>query len=132
MNLQHPTLYLLRGLPGAGKSTFGRSLLQAGLVQRLEEEDRYLIALVKHTELDQKAAAARCYGAVESHLAHGHSVAVANVAEEGREVARYQDLAEALNAKFVCLIVETRHEGPWELYPTQPRQALKDKFHIQL
>jgi uridine kinase len=38
-----PTLYLIRGVPGSGKSTFAQSLLDKFVVQRMYEADQYFV-----------------------------------------------------------------------------------------
>jgi predicted kinase len=132
-----PTLYLIRGVSGAGKSTFANSLLEAGIVQRVFEADMYFYINAtgeyQFNTFGLRAAHAWCYLNTENLLNDRFSVAVANTSTTEKEVKKYEELAKAYNANFVSIIVENRHNGVnIHNVPEEKIQQMKDRFHVKL
>lgn len=131
-----PTLYLIRGVSGAGKSTFAESLWQSGVVHRVFEADDWFYAkdgLYQFDASQLKIAHATCQANTAFLLKEGKSVAVSNTSTTEKEVAVYQQIAKECNAKFVSLIVENRNETKnVHNVPEDKIQQMKDRFNVKL
>lgn len=107
-------LYLIRGLPGSGKSSLARELQDSGIVHKSVEADDYFVDEWGKYNFDATKlhlAHQMCQFAAEDYLELGFSVAVSNTSTTEKEVAVYKKIAEKYNAKFVSIVVENRHEG---------------------
>lgn len=98
-----PEIVLIRGLPGAGKSTLARSM--TGYVHI--EADAFLYVNGRYIYDRQRVSAAHdeCYWTAKAALAAGLSVVVANTFVMAWEMQRYIDLG------FPFRIIEAK--GPW-------------------
>lgn len=108
------TLYLIRGVPGSGKSSFAKQLADATLVHRVLEADRFFLGLDGKYLFDVSKlslAHAWCQSETRFALSVGQSVAVSNTSTTEKEVAIYQNIAEETGAKFVSIVMENRHNG---------------------
>ena len=131
-----PTLYLVRGVSGAGKSTFAQSLLSVyeGLVVHLEA-DMYFMQHGSYNFQQEKLHQAHqwCQSNTRSYLARNWNTIVSNTSTTEKEVKVYQDIAKECNANFVSLIVENRsntislHNVPEEVLRKQ-----RNRFSVKL
>lgn len=131
------TLYLIRGVPGSGKSSFANELLNYNLVDYVQEADSYFVdSSTSEYKFDPcllGVAHLECKKGVMSALELGLSVAVSNTSTTEREVQVYKEIAEKYNARFVSLIVENRHEGKnVHNVPEEKIKQMKDRFSIKL
>ncbi len=130
-----PTLYLIRGVPGSGKSTFAQSLLDKFVVQRMYEADQYFLQNGEYrfdpTQLEH--AHYQCKRNTWLALYVGMSVAVSNTSCAEWEVEIYATIARETEANFVSIIVENRHEGK-NIHgcPDDKVEQMKRKFSIKL
>lgn len=130
-----PTLYLIRGLPGSGKSTFAWQLFKNRLVQRMYEADDYFtesgIYDFDPTKLED--AHNQCKRNTWLALYEGMSVAVSNTSCTEWEVETYATIARETEANFVSIIVENRHGGK-NIHgcPDAKVEQMKRKFHVKL
>jgi tRNA A37 threonylcarbamoyladenosine biosynthesis protein TsaE len=130
-----PTLYLIRGVAGAGKSTFAQSLLQSRLVQRVYEADDHFIINGEYrfdpTLLED--AHYQCQRNTWLALYEGMSVAVSNTSCAEWEVGVYQNIAKETEANFVSIIVENRNNTK-NIHgcPDSKIEQMKRKFDIKL
>lgn len=131
-----PTLYLIRGLPGSGKSSFARELYAAGIVRAAFEADNFFYNVRGDYNFDPAQlhqAHLKCQNDTEAYLMRGFSVAVSNTSTTEKEVAVYKKLAEKYNAKFVSIITENRHEGKnVHGVPADKLTAMQNRFSIKL
>ncbi len=124
-------LFLLRGLPGAGKSTLAESL--GGLHM---EADKFFMYEGKY-EFDAsklKDAHAWCQNAVKVYMRNeSERVVVSNTFTQEWEMQPYFDLAEEYGYRVYSLIVENRHGGVNEHgVPADKLEQMKNRFEIKL
>ena len=131
------TLYLIRGIPGSGKTTLAVNLpMIMEYPTVVLEADRYFINSSGVYEFDpSKLSEAHndCYSRAIENLIEGRDVIVSNTSTTEKEVQRYQKLAEELGVNFVSLIVENRHGGKnVHGVPEDKVQQMKNRFSIKL
>jgi hypothetical protein len=130
-----PTLYLIRGVPGAGKSTFANRLLINGVVEHVFEADDYFVDRDTYKFKAENLGRAHelCQFNTRTMLNRGHSVAVSNTSVSEWEVGIYETIAVECNAGFVSIIVENRH-GNSSIHgvPDEKVEQMKKKFSVKL
>lgn len=130
------TLYLIRGVPGSGKSALAQSLFDSGLVSAIHEADSFFIqedGTYKFNPQMLGRAHSLCQASAYEDLKYGNSVAVSNTSTTEKEVAVYQQMAEELGAKFVSLVVESRHNGKNQhVVPEEKLEQMRKRFSIEL
>lgn len=136
MNSNNPILYLLRGLPGAGKSTFAETMEESGMIYAFFEADQYFIDAEGQYIFDPTKlhmAHKQCQLRVKQFLNAGYNVAVANTLTTDKEINQYMEIAAAAGAKVVSLIVENRH-GNSNVHdvPTEAIERMRNRFVISL
>lgn len=131
-----PTIYLIRGLPGSGKSTFAYELWDSGLVECIFEADHYFTDSDGNYNFDAaKLAKAHkiCQEKTTEILKLGRNVAVSNTSTTENEVETYAKIAQECNAQFVSIIVENRHGGSnIHNVPPEKIEQMKKRFSIKL
>lgn len=130
------TLYLIRGVPGSGKSTFARQLLICELVEYVLEADDYFIdenGAYEFNPLKLGEAHEQCQSDTKHALILGRSVAVSNTSCAEWEVETYQNIAAEYGARFVSIILENRHNAK-NIHgcPDDKVEQMKRKFSIKL
>lgn len=100
------TLYIVRGLPGSGKSTYAKSL---GIPHF--EADMYFMqdGEYKFDASNLKRAHAWCFFHVGDKLEKGKDVVVSNTFTTVKEMQPYFNLAEMYNADVVIVEVKTQY-----------------------
>lgn len=129
------TLYLIRGVPGSGKSTFAKILYNNDIVADYFEADELFVkdGEYKFDATKLGMAHSRCQSLCKQVLSEGYSVAVSNTSTTEKEVAIYQKIAEDCGAKFVSIIVESRHSGTnVHGVPEDKIQQMKNRFSVKL
>lgn len=127
------TLYLIRGLPGSGKSSLAKDLEHIAI--RVEADDLFLDhdGDYNFDATKLKQAHEYCYEKASEYLKFEYNVVVSNTSTTEKEVKRYQELAEKYNAVFVSLIVENRHgNSSVHNVPAEKIQQMKNRFSIKL
>ena len=130
-----PTLYLIRGIPGAGKSSLANLLRQQGIVDTVYEADNYFYDgfNYKFDPTKLKAAHESCQVQTSCDLLFGRNVAVSNTSVSESEVQTYESMAIACKAKFISIIVENRH-GNSSIHnvPNEKIEQMKKRFSVKL
>lgn len=132
--MQH-TLYLVRGLPGSGKSSLANAMLDSGLVQYSFEADDYFVNENGEYVFNPKYlkdAHEHCQLNTKAYLPF-HDVVVSNTSTTESEVETYHKIAEEAGARFVSIVVENRHEGKnIHNVPEEALQRMKARFTLKL
>lgn len=85
-------LYIIRGLPGSGKSTFAKKLLLDGIVSEVVEADHFMTDMNSNYKFDPKNLE-RCHQECQMwtkyYLDRGRDVAVANTFSRKWEIMPY-------------------------------------------
>ena len=133
-------LFLVRGLPGSGKSTFANAIWNEYAVC---EADKFFYDKEGNYNFDPsklKDAHAWCKNEVEIRMKDRQlnqqfypEIAVSNTFTQEWEMKDYFDLAEKYGYKVVSLIVENRH-GSKNLHgvPDEKIEIMKNRFEIKL
>jgi predicted kinase len=130
-----PTLYLVRGVPGSGKSSLAMTLFNSGVVDCCFEADEGMMqdgVYVFNPALLPKVHAV-CQSKTTSALLEGFNVAVSNTSVTEKEVKTYQCIAEQIGANFISLVVENRH-GCTNIHgvPDEKINQMKSRFSVVL
>ena len=124
-------LYLLRGIPGAGKSTLAKQLGDANF-----EADSYFMVdgEYKFDPTKLRTAHKWCKLRVEHAMEDGlDRVVVSNTFTQEWEMEEYYELAKQYGYRVFSIIVENRHGGK-NLHgvPEDKLQIMKDRFEVKL
>lgn len=124
-------LYLLRGLPGAGKSTLAKSLGGSHM-----EADKYFMdkGEYKFDPSKTRDAHAWCQNAVRVWMVNNtEKIVVSNTFTQEWEMEYYFELAKEHGYRVYSLIVENRHGGVNEHgVPEEKLVQMKNRFEIKL
>ena len=126
------TLYLVRGIPGSGKSTFAKHL--DGF---LREADMYFInredGSYNFDPSKIKDAHNWCRQEVESIMKEEENVIVSNTFTQEWEMDAYYQLAKQYGYQVFSVIVENRHEGVNQHgVPQDKLEIMRNRFEIKL
>ena len=133
-------LFLVRGLPGSGKSTFANAIWNEYAVC---EADKFFYDKEGNYNYDPskiKDAHAWCKNEVETRMKDHQvnqqfypEIAVSNTFTQEWEMEDYFKLAEKYNYKVVSLIIENRHGGKnVHGVPDDKLEIMKNRFEIKL
>ena len=130
------TLILLRGLPGAGKSTIAR-LLVGDKDYCHKEADMYFVDRDGNYNFDGsklKLAHEWCREEVEFVMRYEHStVVVSNTFTQEWEMEAYYELAKKYDYRVTALVVENRHNGKnVHGVPDEVLEKMAERFEIKL
>jgi predicted kinase len=127
------TLYIVRGVPGSGKSTFAQSLDCP-----VFEADQYFIdsetGEYKFDGSKIKLAHNWCKLRVEQSMEDDfQKIAVSNTFTQEWEMDAYYELAKQYGYRVFSLIVENRHGGVNEHgVPEDKLEQMKNRFEVKL
>jgi len=123
-------LFLLRGLPGSGKTTLAKSIEGMHI-----EADKYFMDgdEYKFDASKLKEAHAWCQNAVKVWMGSQDKIIVSNTFTQAWEMQPYYDLAEKYGYRVYSLIVENRHGGVNEHgVPEEKLVQMKNRFEVCL
>ena len=135
-------LYIVRGIPGSGKSTFAKTLVGHDFL--VCEADKYFIdketGEYKFDFSKIKDAHKFCQDMVETYMKDSllndnfyKEIAVSNTFTQEWELQPYYELAIKYGYYVTSVIVENRHGGINEHgVPEDKIQLMKDRFEIKL
>lgn len=134
-------LFLIRGVPGSGKSTFAKELMSADFL--ICEADKFFYDREGNYNFDAsklKEAHEQCRSLVETYMKDSlvndqfyRSIAVSNTFTREWEMQAYLELAEKYNYRVFSIIVENRHENSnVHGVPAEVVKNMKERFEIKL
>lgn len=135
------TLYIVRGLPGSGKSTFAKELV--GHEFLVCEADKYFLDEAGVYKFDMskiKEAHEYCRNLVETYMRDSlvndqfyRKIAVSNTFTQEWEMKPYMELAEKYGYRVFSVVVENRHGGEnVHGVPAETLEKMKNRFSIKL
>lgn len=130
------TLYLIRGVSGSGKSSLAEEMLDGLMVYYHYEADMYFMSDLgdyRWNPAELGNAHKWCQEQTERRLCDGYSVAVSNTTTTEAEVEIYRKIAEECNARFVSLVVESRHDGKnIHGVPPEKVEQMRKRFSVKV
>lgn len=125
-------LYIVRGIPGSGKSTFAKKIADVHY-----EADMYFTDADGNYNFDFtkiKAAHEWCQSMVRMAMEYNtQTIAVSNTSTQAWEMEIYYQLAAEHGYQVTSVVVENRHGGENQHgVPSDKLQAMKDRFEIKL
>ena len=130
------TLYIVRGVPGSGKSTFAKSL--GGT--HFETDEFFMVdGEYKFDPTKLKEAHRWCQDSVNTAMILNHTaglnnrIVVSNTFTQEWEMEPYFQMAKTYDYKVFTVIVENRHGGVnTHGVPEDKLQMMKDRFEFKL
>ena len=135
------TLYIVRGLPGSGKSTFAKCLVPTACIF---EADKFWYDVHGNYAFDinrlhiahqwcQKQVEGAMIENLTSNGQYFSDIVVSNTNTTEKELEVYLTLANKYEYKIVSLIVENRHGGKSiHNVPDEIMEKMKNRFTIKL
>lgn len=128
------TLTLVRGLPGAGKTTLAQTLVNEKILMGNSkivhlESDQFMVdenGEYKFQIGKVKATNVECIAQTERYLRMGYDVVVSNAFVQYWELKPYYDIAASLNIK--TLLVEVQGQFQSERRSARTRQQMVEKW----
>lgn len=120
-------LYLIRGVPGSGKSTFANECLNASIVCEADKWfDKFNGGIFDATHLSH--AHTWCLEEAKQGLILGHNVAVANTFTRRWEMQHYYDMVAKLTAdsEFKIKIFEIIANGAFDNVHNVPEAKVRE------
>jgi len=124
-------LYLVRGVPGSGKTTFANKICD----KVVSADDYHYDAAGNYNWKQENMTAAHryCQGKTRTIMKTGKDVAVANTSTTKKELKPYYDLAEEFGYTVFAVIVENRHGGVnVHNVPAEILEKMKNRFNVEL
>lgn len=124
-------LYIVRGIPGSGKSTFAKTLggehIEADMFFMKDGEYKFDATMLKH-------AHNWCHDVVENWMEDSlDRIVVSNTFTQEWEMKPYYELAEKYGYNVFSIIVENRHNGKNQHgVPDDKLTIMKNRFEITL
>ena len=124
-------LYIVRGIPGSGKSTFAKTL-----VGTHHETDNFFMVdgEYKFDVTKLKGAHEWCQNKVKTDMMVGREkIVVSNTFTQEWEMEYYIELAKTYGYKTFSIVVENRHGGVNDHnVPDEILTKMRDRFEIKL
>jgi predicted kinase len=128
-------LYIVRGIPGSGKSTFAKTLVNKDYCHK--EADMFFVdgdGSYNFEPSKIKEAHKWCQEEMDLLMRLEHSpVVVSNTFTQEWEMGPYFELAKTYGYKVFSIVIENRHEGTNEHgVPDEKIEQMKNRFEIKL
>jgi predicted kinase len=134
INTTDPILFIIRGVPGSGKSSLASCLCDSNNICEADKffydvEGNYKFDAVKLPEAHEW-----CRSEVEKRMqSKSPRIVVSNTFSREWEMATYVRLAEEYNYKFFSIVTENRH-GNSNVHgaPEEIVEKMRERFEIKL
>jgi predicted kinase len=125
-------IYLVRGIPGSGKTTFAKTLEGLHIEADMYFTDENGVYTFEPTKI--KDAHKWCNDLVEEWMREEQDkIVVSNTFTQEWEMENYYKLAEQYGYRVTSIIVENRHNGVNEHgVPEDKIEIMKNRFEIKL
>jgi predicted kinase len=128
-------LYIVRGIPGSGKSTFAKTLVKKDYCHK--EADMYFVdgdGSYNFEPSKIKDAHKWCQEEMDFLMRLEHSpVVVSNTFTQEWEMKPYFELAKTYGYKVFSIVVENRHEGTNQHgVPDEVLTKMRERFETKL
>ena len=124
------TLYLIRGIPGSGKTTLAKRLLEQGKAQRHFEADAFFTSpegVYVYDKKKIKTAHFLCQRGTRQALFKGYSVVVANTFTMAYELAPYYDIADHTGVYLKIIRATGNYDNVHEV-PREVVDMMRSRF----
>lgn len=124
---KRPKLFILRGQPGAGKTTIAKTMVEEGLADKHHEQDHFFMDenMAYHYDPRRvKDAVLYCAQKVEEDLRKGLRVVVANNFTKLWTVTKYIETARKCNAEVVVMRATGRYPNTMGVPEHQVNQMI--------
>lgn len=124
-------LYIVRGVSGAGKSSFGKTLNAI----KIEADDYHINEKGEYDWKPENVKAAHkwCQNKCEDLMKDSSHIAICNTFTQEWEMEPYFELAKKYNYQVFTVIVENRHGGKnIHNVPEETLEKMKNRFEIKL
>jgi len=130
-------LFLLRGLPGSGKSTLSKSIggihIEADMYFMKDGEYQFDVTRLKDAHQWCQESVEKSMVGLNNPEITTQRITVSNTFTQEWEMKPYFDLAEKYGYKVYSLIVENRHGGVNEHgVPEDKLEIMKNRFEVKL
>lgn len=133
------TMYILRGLPGSGKSTFAKSIAKPWQIFEADQffmnDGKYEFDATKLKDAHQDCKD-RVRNAMRPSLLRGllyNTIVVSNTFTQEWEMKFYRVIAKKYGYRIFYVIIENRHGNTNEHGVSEDKiQIMKDRFTISL
>lgn len=133
--MQGKMLYLVRGLPGSGKSTFAQTLAEALGATHLEADQYFTNEEGEYFWVPELVHRAHkwCENYALISFREGETIVVSNTFTREKEMKPYLDMAEFYGYDVTTLIVENRH-GNVSVHdvPEETMTKMRNRFSVKL
>ena len=138
--MEDKVLFILRGLPGSGKTTAAEILADRGTFY--DKDSNWVVATADDYFMNEGvynfnasklgSAHKSCQMKVENAMKDGDwKIFVANTSTTVKELNDYYKLADKYGYMVVSMIVENRHNGK-NVVPEVALKRMLERFHVKL
>jgi len=123
-------LYIIRGIPGSGKTTLAGEMWNSGMIDHATEADKFMVDDNWDYKFDPEKLEIchkLCQEEVETFLEMGCDVAVSNTFTRKWEMQAYLDMAEKYGAKTTVIVCQGEHENTHGV-PQSVVERMKNHF----
>ena len=124
-------LYIIRGVPGSGKTTLAEEMKSSGMIWDYSESDQFMVDERDEYKFDPKRLSechAKCQNEIRDMMRAAYpSIAVSNTFTRKWEVEPYISLAEKFGYE-VCVIVCQGNFGNVHGVPADKVTVMRERF----
>ena len=107
-------LYIIRGVPGSGKTTMAKKMIQAGMAEIHAEADMFMVD--SHGDYEFNAASLKdchqsCKNLVDAAMQVGKDIVVSNTFTRKWEIQDYIDMAEDNGYGVTVIVCQGEYEN---------------------